>query len=136
MSAGALLQAAAMTRLRASPALAAIGVFDAPPVRAALPYAVVDEPLTTDWSTKSWSGCEARLATAIFDGGERPQRLRALSAAAEEALLSLGGELGPDAEGTWRLAGIVLVRSRIVRGTERWRADVEVRVRLYQPGDK
>ena len=128
MSAAALLQAAAVARLRASPALAGTGVFDAPPVRAALPYALVDEPLLADWSTKSWTGREARLSVLVHDAGERPVRLRSLAAAAEEALLSLGGDL---ADG-WRIASVAPLRNRIVRGGERWIAGIEVRVRVYR----
>ena len=136
MSAAALLQAAAVARLRASPALAGTGVFDAPPVRAALPYALVDEPLLADWSTKSWTGREARLSVLVHDAGERPVRLRSLAAAAEEALLSLGGDRGGDRGGEladgWRIAGVALLRNRIVRGGERWIAGIEVRVRVYR----
>ena len=131
MSVAALLQAAAVARLRASPVLAPAGVFDAPPVRAALPHAVVDEPLLTDWSTKSWAGREARLAVSVYDMAERPVRLRTLAAAVEEALLSLGGELGDG----WRIASVAPVRSRVVRGAERWTASIEVRVRLYQSNE-
>lgn len=132
MSAAALLQAAAVARLRASPALAGTGVFDAPPVRAALPYALVDEPLLADWSTKSWTGREARLSVLVHDAGERPVRLRSLAAAAEEALLSLGGDRGGELADGWRIAGVAPLRNRIVRGGERWIAGIEVRVRVYR----
>lgn len=131
MSVAALLQAAAVARLRASPVLAQTGVFDAPPARAALPYAVVDEPLLADWSTKTWAGREARLLVTMLDTAERPVRLRTLAAAVEEALLSLGGDL----EEGWRIASVAPVRSRVVRGAERWTASVEVRVRLYQTNE-
>lgn len=124
----ALVQAAATARLRASPLLAGVGVFDALPVRAALPHAVIDEPLFTDWSTKSWTGREVKLTLLIHDGGERPVRLRVLTAAAEDALLALDGDL----EGGWRVASAALLRSRIVRGGERWTAGIDVRLRLYR----
>jgi hypothetical protein len=126
-----LVQVAATARLRASPILAGTGVFDAPPVRAALPHAVVDEPLFTDWSTKSWTGREAKLSVLVHDGGERPLRLRVLAAAVEEALLTLAGDL----EGGWRVASAALLRSRIVRGGERWTAGIDVRVRLYRTNE-
>lgn len=132
MSAAALLQAAAAARLRASPALAGTGVFDAPPVRAALPYALVDEPLLADWSTKSWTGREARLSVLVHDAGERPVRLRSLAAAAEEALLSLGGDLDGELADGWRIASVAPLRNRIVRGGDRWIAGIEVRVRVYR----
>ncbi len=107
---------------------AAIPVFDAPPVRASLPYALVDEPVLADWSTKTWAGREAKLTVTIADGGERPERLRALADAGETAVLALGGDIG----GGWRLANVVLVRSRLVRLAERWSAASDYQLRLYR----
>lgn len=126
MSARGLLQAAVVARL--SDALG-IAVFDAPPVRRALPFAVAEEPVLADWSTKSWTGREGRLAIAIADGGERPTRLRDLSETAERAIEGMAGEIG---EG-WRIVAVRLVRGRLVRdGESRWRATSEFAVRLYR----
>ncbi|HXH17035.1 MAG TPA: DUF3168 domain-containing protein [Sphingomonas sp.] len=125
MSARVVLQAALVARLNA---VLAVSVFDAPPVRGGLPYAVVDEPVLSDWSTKSWSGREGRVLLTLFDGGERPVRLRALLAAAEEGLDALDPDLG---EG-WRAARLALVRSRVLRVGDRWRGTAEFLVRMYR----
>lgn len=92
-------------------------VFDAPPVRAAVPYAVVDEALMGPWGTKSWVGYEARIAVGLWDEGERPVRARALLGEVEEAVLGMPPDLG----GGWRVARVELARSRLARGAgERW----------------
>jgi len=62
-----VLQAAVVARLNA---VLDVSVFDAPPVRGGLPYAVVDEPVLSDWSTKTWVGREGRAAGAR-GGGDR-----------------------------------------------------------------
>ncbi len=103
-----------------------VSVFDAPPVRGGLPYAVVDEPVLSDWSTKTWVGREGRVLLTLFDGGERPVRVRALLAAAEEGLEALPPDLG---EG-WRMVRLVLVRSRVLRVGDRWRGTSEFLVRI------
>ena len=130
MSAREALLAVTVARLRGSAGLAGASVFDAPPVRAALPYVQVEEPLLADWSTKSWAGREGRLTVLAFDGGERPVRLRAMMAAVEGAMLATPTDLG----GGWRLATVTLARSRLTRGNaDRWTAAAEFQVRLYQP---
>ena len=127
MNAGTVLQAAVVAGLRGDPALAAVMVFDAAPVRAALPYAIVEEPLCSDWSAKDWSGREARLAVLLHDAGERPVRLRGLAAAVEDAVATLDPEIGDG----WRVASLVFVRGRIARGAgERWISASEFRVRM------
>lgn len=128
MSAAAALQEAAADALRGSAGLDGVSVFDAPPVRAALPFAVVEEPVTADWSAKDWSGREAKLTVTLHDAGERPTRLRDLAEAAETAVTALDREL----TGGWRLASLALVKARIARagGGERWTATSEFRVRM------
>ncbi|MEG3161874.1 phage tail protein [Sphingomonas sp. LB2R24] len=96
MSGRVVLQAAVVARLNA---VLDVSVFDAPPVRGGLPYAVVDEPVLSDWSTKTWVGREGRVLLTLFDGGERPVRVRALLAAAEEGLEALA----PDLDEGWRV---------------------------------
>ncbi len=129
MSAGAVLQAAVVTALRDDAAFAGVTVFDAAPVRAALPYAIVEEPLTGDWSAKDWRGREARLAVLLHDAGERPVRLRGLASAVEDAVSALDPDLG---EG-WRVASLVFVRGRIARAAgERWISVSEFRVRMMR----
>ena len=124
MSARTILQAAIMAALSGVDARA----FDAPPVRAALPYLLIDEPALQDWSTKTWSGLEGRIAVIGFDGGERPTRLRALADAVDGALAAMPETLG---EG-WQLASMRALRSRIVRtAPDRWQSTSEFWVRVY-----
>ncbi|WP_082731856.1 MULTISPECIES: tail completion protein gp17 [unclassified Sphingomonas] len=123
------LQAAMLAAIGEVAGLA--GAFDAPPVRAALPHAVVEEPLIADWGTKDQDGREARATVTIRDAGERPERLRALGDAVEAAVLDIAAELG----GGWRVASLVLVRSRVVReGAGRWALISEFRVRGLRAG--
>ncbi|MEG8044079.1 DUF3168 domain-containing protein [Sphingomonas faeni] len=125
MSGRVVLQAAVVARLNA---VLDVSVFDAPPVRGGLPYAVVDEPVLSDWSTKTWVGREGRVLLILFDGGERPVRVRALLAAAEDGLELLDPVLG---EG-WRVVRLALVRSRVLRVGDRWRGTSEFLVRMYR----
>lgn len=116
MSVQALLAAAMVDALADHPGVADVvtGIFDAPPVRAARPYAVVDEAVLGNWGSKDLAGREGVLAVLLFDGGERPVRLRALAGEVEAAIEAMPGDLG---EG-WRVVTLVLARSRIVRGRE------------------
>lgn len=105
------------------------GVFDAPPVRAALPYAVVSEAVLGDWGTKDMAGREARVAVLLHDGGERPARLRLLAGEVEAAVEAMPRDLGDG----WRIASLTFVRSRIVPdGAGRWIASSEYRVRMLE----
>mgnify|MGYP003585778848 CR=1 FL=1 len=129
MSARATLHAGIAHVLPAHAALDTLtGVFDAPPVRASLPHAVVEEPLFADWSTKDMAGREGRLAVVLHDGGERPARLRALAEAAEKAVLAMNRDLA----GGWGVAGLVFVRGRIARAGNGWAATSEFRVRMLK----
>lgn len=122
MSGRSVLQAAIVARLNA---VLDVSVFDAPPARGGLPYAVVDEPVLSDWSTKSWSGREGRVVLTLHDGGERPVRLRGLLAAAEDGLPADLGE-------GWRVVRLALMRSRVLRVGDRWRGTTEFLVRMYR----
>ena len=128
MSAGGVVQAALAAALRGDAAFASVAVFDAPPVRAAVPYALVEEPVVADWSAKGLVGREARVTVAIHDAGERPVRLRELMGAVEARATGLSGAIG---EG-WRVAGAVLLRSRVDRRGERWIGASEFRVRVWR----
>lgn len=103
-----------------------VAVFDAPPVRGALPYVLVEEPVLADWSTKDWRGCEARLAVVVRDGGERPVRVRTLLALASDAVLAM-----PVALAGWRVVTLRPVRERIVRTRDEWVGAAEFVVRLH-----
>ena len=107
---------------------AGVRAFDAPPVRAALPHAVVEEANLRDWSATTWEGREGSLAVTFHDAGERPVRLRAAMEAGEAAVAATGPALG----GGWRVVQLRLQRSRIVRRGERWLGTSEFLVRMYR----
>lgn len=129
MSAAARLHAALAEAVRAGEGLEALTtVFEAPPVRSALPHATVEETVLADWGTKDMAGREGRAAVTLRDGGERPARLRELAGAAEEAVLAMPRDLG----GGWRIASLVFVRGRVVRDGSGWAATSEFRVRMLK----
>ena len=130
MSVQALLQAAMAAALGEHAALAAAvtGIFDCPPVRAARPYAVIEEAVLADWGAKDLAGREGRLAVRVLDTGERPVRLRVLAGAVEDAIEAMPRMLG---EG-WAVASLVFVRSRIARDNEGWTSVSEFRVRMLR----
>lgn len=129
MSARGVLQTAVLAALTE----AGIAAFDAPPVRRAAPYAVVEEPMLAALDAARVRGRVGTIAIMLVDAGvgagERPVRLRAMIAAAEEAVAALPADL---AEG-WRVAGLRLARSRIVRGkADQWSGTSEFAVRLFR----
>jgi len=127
MSARERLKMAALARLQA---VTGLTVFDAPPVRASLPHAVLEEPELALWGAAGLRAFEGRLVLVLHDAGERPVRLRVLGQAAEDVLGDMGGEIG----GGWRLPRCRLVRSRLVRasGGDRWRWTSEFAVKLFR----
>ncbi|MBX3562461.1 MAG: DUF3168 domain-containing protein [Sphingomonas sp.] len=124
MSAGEALAKAATAKLAGIAGLS--GIFDARPWQAAHPYATVDAGAEADWSHKTGAGREVRLAIAIRDKGERPERLRRLIAAAEAAMA------GPDmATGGWRIVSLAFLRMRIVPdGRDGWIGTIDYRARM------
>jgi hypothetical protein len=102
------------------------GAYDGMPVKASLPYAVIEIGPEGDWGWKGGEGREVRLAVTVRDAGERPGRLRPLMGEAEAALLGLGGAV----EG-WRIVNVVMVRVRTQqKRAGEWTGVVEVRVRM------
>jgi hypothetical protein len=126
---GVALQAAAVAALRG---IEGCGVYDAPPLQAVFPHAVVEYGPETDWSHKSGKGREVRIAVSFRDAGERPARLHALMAQAEAAL-----ETPPQAPG-WQTVSFQWLRSRSLRtakaepgGAEaQWSGVIEYRARM------
>lgn len=114
--------------------VAAVGTvvttFDSPPVRAALPHAVVEDAVLARWGGAGIDGREGRVRIMLHDAGERPVRLRTLAAQVEEAIAALSGAI----DGGWRVVALRLVRSRIVKsgGGDRWTATGEFAVKLYR----
>ncbi len=96
------------------------------PVQSALPYAEVEIGGESDWGHKSGAGRELRLSVTVRDAAERPERLRRIAAAAEAAVLGLGGELAG-----WRIVSLVLVRVRTApTGKGAWVVVSDFRVRV------
>jgi hypothetical protein len=86
-----------------------LGVYDAPPVQAVAPYVVVETGPETDWGHKNGAGRELRLALTLWDRGERPVRLRALTRAAQLKIEALEGVAS-----AWQLVSLHFLRERTV----------------------
>ena len=106
------------------------GLFDGQPVRASVPYAVVGECIASDWGAKDVDGRELRLTIGLHDAGETPGRLAALLERIDAVM-----QLLEFAEG-WRIVGVRLIRSRVVKGREKdgWKAVVDYQVRVVRQG--
>lgn len=128
MTAREALRVGLMTALR--PALTPLGValFDAVPVRASVPQAVLGEPSDSDWGAAGIEGRELRVALTLTDEGEQPWRLRACVQAAEAIGLA---EILADG---WQLAGLSVTATRMAKTGARWTASVEWRARLWRMG--
>ncbi len=122
------VQTAAISAIEAHPAIASAGarVFDGVPERAGFPYISVAGGLSSDWSTKTATGREIRLALTVWDDGEEATQLHALMGQVEEALAALPRDLPG-----WRVASNVFLRSLITRDPAGpWAGLVEQRIRL------
>ncbi|MGE7206458.1 tail completion protein gp17 [Sphingomonas sp. NPDC019816] len=128
MTAREALRAGLMTGLRTALQPLGVTVFDAAPVRASVPQAVLGEPGDSDWGAAGIEGRELRIAVTLADEGEQPRRLRACVAAVEA--ISLPEVL---ADG-WRVAGLSVVATRMVKAGARWTASMEWRARLWRVG--
>ena len=110
----------------------ALTVFDAPPVRAAMPYAVIEEPVLSAIGASGIEGVEARIAITVTDGGERPVRLRRLIAGIEARMAALPERIA-DADGDWRAVVRRLIKSRITRAKAgHWIGTSEFMVRAWR----
>ena len=126
-SAGAALVEAVFAELQHED-LRPLVVFDAPPVRAGPPYAVIDEPVLRAEDAAGVQGRTGTLAISFHDGGERPLRLRAMVALADELIALLPTAIG----GGWRVGGLALARSRLTRTKDGWTARSEWVVRMFK----
>jgi hypothetical protein len=105
-------------------------VYDAPPITAAAPHALIEIDTESDWGHKSGAGRELRMAATLTDQGERPLRMRKSGSAAEAALAALAGDLG-----AWRLVTMRHVRTRELRRPKGgWVSVIEFRARLLASG--
>ncbi len=127
-SATQAVQAAVVAAIDVHPALSLslTGVFDGAEPRAAFPYLVIGDGVTSDWSTKTATGREVQLMLTIWDDGTAPERLQTIMAQIEEAVASIPRDLPG-----WRIASLVYLRSRVVRDLAGpWAGLVDHRVRL------
>lgn len=123
LSAGAALSRAARAALETLDISG--GVHEAMPERAAFPHAAVEAGPETDWGHKTGDGREARIAVTIADKGPTAERLHALMAAAEAAVLEIGDVPG------WSLVTLRFVRNRVARGRDgTWTGLLEFRARM------
>ncbi|CAD7334519.1 DUF3168 domain-containing protein [Sphingomonadales bacterium 56] len=132
MSAEVMVRAAVIAALKGDAALMGgfNGLFDGQPVRASVPYAVVGECIASDWGAKDVDGRELRLTIGLHDAGETPGRLAALLERINAVM-----QLLEFAE-AWRIVGVRLIRSRVVKGRDKdtWQAVVDYRVRVVRQG--
>ena len=105
-----------------------LAVYDGAPLQAAFPHATLDAGLESDWSHKSGRGREVRLALTIIDQGERPVRLRARMAEAEDALETTERA----ARAGWRVVTMHYLRSRTLRQPRGWAGVIEFRARMLE----
>lgn len=121
MSAGGALQAALAAALAGEARLT--GIYDGPPARAGLPYAVIDAGSESDWSHKSGGGREVLVALTLWD--EQPARLAELADAVEAAAAGVGAVAG------WQLVSMRMIRRRTVRDVAGpWATAIDFRARL------
>jgi hypothetical protein len=124
------LHTALRAALAAEPGIAAEanGVHLERPVRASVPYLVIGEMISADWSAKGMCGREVRLIVRVHDEGESWARAAGLQGAVSRAVEALPRQL----EG-WQLGGVTFLRSRTLReGTSGWIGAVEYRVRAME----
>ena len=81
------------------------GVHDGPPVDALPPYLVIGADLVTDWSTKTETGHEHRIAINVWDAEPGTARAKAIMGAVETRLAALAGSRD----------GQLLVSTRLLR---------------------
>lgn len=101
------------------------GVFDGPPPDAVPPYLVVGSDLVTDWSTKTETGCEHRLAINVWDAGPGTAAAKGLMGQVSARLAALSGE-----QDGHRIVSALLLRQLVLTDAEGWtQGIVEFRVR-------
>ena len=101
-------------------------VSDGVPIQAGDAAVAIDVGPETDWGFKGGEGAELRIAVVLTCGGEAPGRTRMLGERVRAAVSTVGPELGG-----WRLANMVMLRSRVLRETgPKWTAVVEYRARM------
>lgn len=99
---------------------------------APVPSAWIGECVGSDWGAKDRPGRELRLGLTIVDRGEG-ERIAALAAAAEAALLAMPRAVPVNDEATWDSSGPVVTRVRFTRRRDGTRvAMIDVRLRAWR----
>jgi hypothetical protein len=123
MSASLALQKRVAAALADLPGL--VGVFDGPPPEAVPPYAVIGSDLVTDWSTKTETGHEHRLAINVWDAGPGAAAAKALIGGVAERIAALAGSIDGH-----RIVSSLFLRSLVLTDAEGWTQGIaEFRVR-------
>lgn len=128
MSAANRLVAALLAALDGNPALAPMRVFDFEPARAGVPYAVIGQPTMVAEDAVDVVARIGGVEIVCRDGGERPERLRVLLAALEEAVETLPDDIG----GGWRITMLRLARNQLRIAKEGWVASTLWSVRVFR----
>ena len=101
------------------------GVFDGPPPDAVPPYVVIGSDLVTDWSTKTETGHEHRLAINVWDAGPGTAAAKTVMAAVTVRLAALAG-----VQDGHRIVSALLLRQLVLTDAEGWTQGIaEFRVR-------
>ena len=101
------------------------GVYDGPPVDAVSPYLVIGSDLVSDWSTKTETGHEHRVAVNVWHAGPGAAPVKAMMGAVEAALAGLNGFRDGH-----RLVSARLLRTLVLTDAEGWtQGIIEFRMR-------
>ncbi len=113
------LRAALLNWLAGDPTLAAaINAFtEEAPVRATVPWLGLVASASVDWSTKTETGRDVRVAMELHCRGDRPDDAGTLVAAIEARVAAM-----PRAQTGFSIAGIHFLRARAEQRTETTRA--------------
>ena len=101
---------------------------------APVPSAWIGDVLGSEWGAKDRPGREMRLGLTIIDRGEG-ERIAALTAAAEAAVLAMPRALAASGGAAWETGGAVVTRVRQMRRRDGTRvAMIDVRLRAWRVG--
>ena len=101
---------------------------------APVPSAWIGDCIAIDWGAKDLPGRELRLGLTIVDRGEG-ERIAALAAAAEAALLAMPRGLDATDGAAWDSSGAVVTRVRFTRRRDGTRvAMIDLRLRAWRAG--
>lgn len=103
------LRASLIAWLAGDPVLAAMlnAVTEEAPSRTALPWLAIATSASVDWSSKSETGCETRIALELHLRGDRPEDGAAVTAAIQARIAAM-----PRDQGAYRIVTLNFLRSR------------------------